>query len=121
MPVPTLAAVEGVQVLAPVPAEAAEILTPKALAFVAKLHRAFDGRRRELLARRARLQAELDAGRLLDFLPETKDVREGDWAVAPVPADLLDRRVERTGPPDRTMVIHAPQSRAKVYMASFEH
>ncbi|MBI1914148.1 MAG: malate synthase A [Planctomycetes bacterium] len=120
MPVSTPAAVEGVQVLAPVPAEAAEILTPQALAFVAKLHRAFDGRRRELLARRARLQAELDTGRLLDFLPETKEIREGDWTVSSGPADLLDRRVEITGPVDRKMVINALNSGAKMYMADFE-
>ncbi len=116
----TAATAEAVRTLAPVPPEFTEILTPEALAFVARLHRAFDRRRLELLARRQRLQAELDAGRLLDFLPETKEVREGDWTVAPIPADLLDRRVEITGPVDRKMVINALNSGAKVYMADFE-
>ena len=110
----------GVELLAPAPPESAGILTPEALAFVAKLHRAFDGRRRELLARRARVQAELDGGRLPDFLPETRDVRAGDWKVAPTPPDLLDRRVEITGPVDRKMVINALNSGARVFMADFE-
>ncbi len=107
-------------VLAPRPPEYDAILTPAALAFVAKLHRALEARRRELLARRTRVQAELDAGRLPDFLPETKDVREGDWKVAPIPPDLLDRRVEITGPVDRKMVINALNSGAKMFMADFE-
>jgi malate synthase len=121
MSVPTQTPPEsGVEVLAPPPPESAAILTPEALAFVAKLHRAFDGRRRELLAARARLQAELDRGWLPDFLPETRDVRAGDWKVAPLPADLRDRRVEITGPVDRKMVINALNSGAKTYMADFE-
>jgi malate synthase len=96
------------------------ILTPEAQAFLAGLHRAFDERRRELLARRARIQGELDRGRLPDFLPETVDIRRGDWKVAPLPADLQDRRVEITGPVDRKMVINALNSGAKMYMADFE-
>ncbi len=107
-------------VLAPRPPEYDAILTRAALAFVAKLHRALEPRRRELLARRTRVQAELDAGRLPDFLPETKDVREGNWKVAPIPPDLLDRRVEITGPVDRKMVINALNSGAKMFMADFE-
>jgi malate synthase len=102
------------------PAAYDEILTPEALALVATLHRAFEPRRRELLARRAEVQARLDAGWLPDFLPETRDVREGDWKVAPIPADLLDRRVEITGPVDRKMVINALNSGAKMFMADFE-
>ncbi|HEU4323682.1 MAG TPA: malate synthase A [Roseiflexaceae bacterium] len=98
-----------------------EILTPEALAFVATLCRAFEPRRQELLARRAERQAELDAGVLPDFLPETAAVRAGDWAAAPIPADLQDRRVEITGPSsDRKMVINALNSGAKVFMADFE-
>src|SRR5438105_8741610 len=81
--------------------EFAQILTPEALAFVAKLHRKFEARRQELLARRAARQKEFDAGKLPDFLPETKKIRESEWRVAPQPKDMLDRRVEITGPTDR--------------------
>jgi malate synthase len=109
-----------VEVLAPVAGEFTEVLTPAALDLVAKLHRAFDPRRRDLLARRAQLQAEFDRGWTPDFLPETKAVREGEWTVAPLPGDLLDRRVEITGPVDRKMVINALNSGAKTYMADFE-
>jgi malate synthase len=87
---------------------------------VASLHRAFEPRRRELLARRVTLQKQLDAGWLPDFLPETRDIREGDWKVTPWPADLADRRVEITGPVDRKMVINALNSSAKMFMADFE-
>jgi malate synthase len=100
--------------------EYAEILTPEALAFLAKLHRKFDARRIELIERRALRQKELDAGKLPDFLPETKPIREADWTVAPVPNDLQDRRTEITGPTDRKMVINALNSGAKMYMADFE-
>ena len=113
MPGTETAAGWGVQITAPQRPEYSEILTPQALALVAKLHRAFDGRRRELLARRAQVQTELDDGWLPDFLPETKSIREGDWTVAPIPPDLLDRRVEITGPVDRKMVINALNSGAK--------
>lgn len=78
--------------------EFAEILTPSALAFVAELHRCFDAMRRALLARRAARQAGFTAGILPDFMDETRRLREQDWTVAPLPADLLDRRVEITGP-----------------------
>ncbi len=96
------------------------ILTPAALAFVGSLHTEFDRRRRELLDRRAARQADIDAGRLPDFLPETRHIREGDWRIAPLPADLQDRRVEITGPVDRKMVINALNSGARTYMADFE-
>ncbi len=97
------------------------VITTPALAFLADLHRTFDATRRELLARRARLQEELDAGRSrLDFLAETAHVRTGDWRCAPTPAELADRRVEITGPVDRKMVINALNSGARVYMADFE-
>ena len=75
-----------------------QILTPEALEFLAKLHRKFDARRVELIAQRALRQKELDAGKLPDFLPETQPIRDADWKVAPVPADLQDRRTEITGP-----------------------
>jgi malate synthase len=110
----------GVDVFAPARDAYAEILTREALGFIASLHRAFDERRRELLDRRAVLQVELDRGRTLDFLPETRHIREGDWTVAATPPDLLDRRVEITGPVDRKMVINALNSGAKVFMADFE-
>ena len=74
--------------------EFAEILTPEALNFVATLVRAFSDRREELLQRRAQRQAEIDAGKMPDFLPETEHIRASDWTIAPVPADLQDRRVE---------------------------
>ncbi len=98
-----------------------EILSPEALDFVAGLAREFEPRRRELMQARATLQAELDAGRLPDFLSETKGVRERDWRVAPAPEDLIDRRVEITGPcSDRKMVINALNSGAQVYMSDLE-
>ncbi|GAA3445217.1 malate synthase A [Planomonospora venezuelensis] len=97
-----------------------EILTPEALAFVAALQREFGARRLELLeARRAR-QAELSAGGTLDFLPETKHVRESEWKVAAPAPGLVDRRVEITGPVDRKMTINALNSGAKVWLADFE-
>jgi malate synthase len=97
-----------------------EILTPDALAFVELLQRELGPRRRELLDRRAERQRELDAGARPDFLSETRDVREGDWCVAPAPRDLSDRRVEITGPVDRKMMINALNSGARVFMADFE-
>jgi malate synthase len=97
-----------------------EILSADALAFVAGLHRRFGGARRELLAARVERQARLDAGELPDFLPGTREIRESDWQVAPVPADLRDRRVEITGPVDRKMVINALNSGARCFMADFE-
>src|SRR5271157_602072 len=120
MPATETAAGSGVKITAPQRDEFAEILTPQALALVAKLHRAFDGRRKELLARRAEVQARLDGGWLPDFLKETRSIREGDWRVAPIPQDLLDRQVEITGPVERKMIINALNSGAKVFMADFE-
>jgi malate synthase len=99
----------------------AEILTPDALALVAKLHRAFEARRRELLEARVARAKRLDAGELPDFLPETKAIRDDpSWKVAPAPADLQDRRAEITGPVDRKMIINALNSGAKVFMSDFE-
>jgi malate synthase A len=96
------------------------ILTPDALAFLADLVRAFRPRVTELLARRAARQARFDAGEMPDFLPETASIRAGDWTVAPLPKDILDRRTEITGPTDRKMVINALNSGASVFMADFE-
>src|ERR1041385_8569757 len=97
-----------------------QILTAEALEFIARLHRRFEPRRQELLARRAARQKEFDAGRLPDFLPETRAVRESDWKIATQPEDMLDRRVEITGPTDRKMVINALNSGASTFMADFE-
>lgn len=110
----------NVQITGPVEGRANEVLTREAVAFVADLHRRFDARRRELLAARTARQARFDAGELPDFLAETADVRAADWKVAPIPADLQDRRVEITGPVDRKMIINALNSGAKVFMADFE-
>jgi malate synthase len=96
------------------------ILTPEAVAFVAGLERKFGAERKRLLAARAAVQAKLDGGWRPTFLAETKVVRDADWTVAPLPRDLLDRRVEITGPVDRKMVINALNSGANVFMADFE-
>jgi malate synthase len=96
------------------------VLADEALAFVAMLARRFEPRRRELLTRRERVQRELDAGALPGFPPATADLRAADWTVAPIPADLADRRVEITGPVDRKMIINALNSGARVFMADFE-
>ncbi len=100
--------------------EFATVLTPDALGFFVKLARKFEPVRLELLARRAARQREFDAGTLPDFLPETKAIRDGDWVVAPLPQDLLDRRIEITGPTDRKMVINAMNCGASTFMADFE-
>ena len=110
----------GIEVKTALSPEFARILTPEAMALVAKLHRACNPRRRELLAQRAVRQKALDAGKLPDFLPETRAVREGDWSIAPLPADLQCRRVEITGPVERKMIINALNSGADSYMADFE-
>jgi len=120
VPVPTYITPERVKVLGSYSPEYAEILTPSALAFVAELHRRFDATRRALLKRREERQREFEAGQLPDFLPETRLIREKPWTVAPLPADLLDRRVEITGPVERKMIINALNSGAKVFMADLE-
>jgi malate synthase len=107
-------------VLGPVEGRAEEILTPDALAFVAALQRCFGPERERLLAARTERQQQLDAGELPDFLDETREIRESDWKIGPVPAGLQDRRVEITGPVDRKMVINALNSGARVFMADFE-
>lgn len=97
-----------------------EILTPEALDFVERLERHFGERRVELLAAREKRQEEINGGNLPDFLPETKNIRESEWTIAPLPKDLRDRRVEITGPTDRKMVINALNSGAKIFMADCE-
>jgi malate synthase len=117
----TITTPEGVQVLAEVSPAQAEILTTEALALVAALHREFESRREELLAKRVERAKEIDAGVDPDFLPETKHIRDDpSWKVAPAPADLQDRRAEITGPVDRKMIINALNSGAKVFMSDFE-
>ncbi|MGH9793831.1 MAG: malate synthase A, partial [Candidatus Acidiferrales bacterium] len=110
----------GVEIYGRLAPAHADILDARALAFVAKLARKFEPRRRELLAARARRQAEFDAGRMPDFLPQTRSIREAEWSVAPAPRDLQDRRVESTGPTERKMVINALNCGANVFMADFE-
>ena len=114
------AAPEGVDVRGPVEGRGEQVLTDEALAFVADLHRRFNPARQDLLRRRAERQAEIDRGGTLDFLEETREVREGDWEVAPAPPDLRKRWVEITGPTDQKMTIGAMNSGADGWMADFE-
>lgn len=104
----------------PMPEGYHRILSAEALAFVERLERTFGDRRRELLDARQDRQGRLDMGEKPDFLPETAEIRAGDWKVAAVPADLTDRRVEITGPVDRKMMINALNSGANVFMADLE-
>ncbi len=110
----------GVEITRPIPAPWTEILSPEAVAFVAELSRRFEARRQELLRNRDQRWDELRAGKLPDFLPETKHIRDATWTVAPIPAGLLDRRVEITGPVDRKMIINALNSGASMFMADLE-
>ena len=106
--------------IAPLDDLAFAVLTTDATAFLQRLARRFEPSRRELLARRVARQRDIDLGRMPDFLPETAPVRAADWKVAPIPADLQDRRVEITGPVERKMIINALNSGASVFMADFE-
>lgn len=110
----------GIQILGRMTDQYKEILTPGALLLIEKLERKFGERRRQLLEAREKRQKQIEQGILPDFLPETEHIRKGDWTVAPLPKDLLDRRVEITGPVDRKMIINALNSGAKVFMADFE-
>jgi malate synthase len=121
MTTPSLSALPaGIEINASVTPEYAQILTSEALAFVALLCRRFEPTRQALLAKRAERQKAFDAGKLPDFLPETAHIRNSEWTVGAIPKDLLDRRVEITGPVDRKMVINALNSGASTYMADFE-
>ena len=111
---------EGVEITGEIRPAYKKILTPAAVEFVAKLVRKHRKRRNELLELRKERQVAIDAGKLPKFLAETKDIRNGDWQIAGIPADLLDRRVEITGPVDRKMVINALNAGAKCFMADFE-
>ena len=111
---------ESLRITSPVPAGCEHVLSREALAFVAELVERFEPRRRELLAKRQERMSRLLAGELPDLLPETAEIRAGDWRISPVPSDLLDRRVEITGPVDRKMIINALNSGANVFMADFE-
>jgi malate synthase len=97
-----------------------EILSPNARSFLTQLARRFESRRQQLMARRRERQQQIDAGIFPDFLPETAEIRAAEWKVAPIPPDLLDRRVEITGPVERKMIINAMNSGARVFMADFE-
>ena len=110
----------GVQITAPLKPGYESILTADALALVAKLHRAFEARRQELLQARAARQARIDDGELPDFLPETAHIRAGDWKISPLPKAMENRRVEITGPVEAKMIINAFNSGADSYMADFE-
>jgi malate synthase len=109
-----------IEIQGPVTEAHSQILTPAALAFLAALARRFESRRRELLAARKARHEQICQGVLPDFLPETAEIREGEWTVGPIPDDLSDRRVEITGPVDRKMIINALNSDASVFMADSE-
>jgi malate synthase len=110
----------GVEITGAIKPGFEKVLTKEAVAFVADLQRKFNARREELLAARVVRQKKLDAGEKPDFLPDTKKIRDSDWIVAPLPQDILDRRVEITGPVDRKMIINALNCGANVFMADFE-
>ena len=97
-----------------------QVLNPKTIALIESLHDNFENQRRKLLEDREILQKELDDGKFPNFLPQTKDIRESNYVVSPIPEDLQDRRVELTGPPDRKMVINALHSPVKTFMCDFE-
>jgi malate synthase len=116
-----MAEVDGVEITGPRQGRFDEVLTPEALGLLARLHREFDGRRRQLLGARTERYEQLAAGGTLGFLPETKDVREDPaWRVADPAPGLVDRRVEITGPTERKMTINALNSGAKVWLADLE-
>jgi malate synthase len=110
----------SIEVSGPSVAGAERVLTPAALEFLAELQTRFGQARLDLLGRRVERQAEIDAGGSLGFSPATREVRDGDWTVAPAPPDLDDRRVEITGPAEPKMMINALNSGARVFMADLE-
>src|SRR3989475_9097266 len=114
-----ITAKKRVEVSPAVEGPGAEVFTAEALDFIADLHRRFNPTRLDLLRRRVERQARVDRGKTLGFRPETRRIRADSWNIAPVPMDLVDRRVEITGPTDRKMMINALNSGAKVFMADF--
>src|SRR5262245_58966397 len=111
----------GLTLVAPTDVATGDVLDGPGLALVAELARTFRPRLFDLLRERQARQARLDAGKeKLRFHEETRAIREGDWRIAEIPADLMDRRVEITGPTDRKMVLNALSSGAQIYMADFE-
>jgi malate synthase len=110
----------GINITVPATPEQTGILTKEALAFIADLARKFEPVRVSLLENRVKRQAELEDGKMFDFLDETATVRNGDWTIAKVPVELLDRRVEITGPAERKMLINGLNAGARVYMADLE-
>ena len=110
----------GITLHVKMPDKYASILTPEALDFIVGLARSFEPERQQLLLRRMERQAQLDRGVKPDFPPETRSVRESDWTIAPIPAEIQDRRVEITGPVDRKMIINALNSGANVFLADLE-
>ena len=121
MPVDPNQVLKEVNILGSLNDNTRKILSKEATVFLALLHRSFNSTRKQLLQRRQTRQAELDKGNLLDFLPETKHIRESDaWKGAPPAPGLVDRRVEITGPTDRKMVVNALNSDVYTYMADFE-
>jgi malate synthase len=108
-----------IQVTAPLTEAQQTILTEEAARFLSKLAQAFEPRRRQLLADRRERQQAIDNGARPEFLTSTADVRNREWRVAPIPADLLDRRVEITGPVERKVVLSALHSGASVCLACF--
>ncbi|HBK91692.1 MAG TPA: malate synthase A [Parvularcula sp.] len=110
----------GLEIMGAMDARAERVLSPEAAAFLCEIIEAFAAERLDLLAARRRWQARIDAGALPDFRAETKAIRDGDWTVGPLPADLLDRRVEITGPVSAKMIINAMNADVKVFMADFE-
>lgn len=111
---------EGMRLKAPLHKHYSEMLTLEALQFIAALQHNFNSRRKQLLAERAALQLKIDAGWEPGFMPETENIRQSEWLIAPVPEILKDRRVEITGPVDRKMIINALNSGANIFMADFE-
>ena len=112
--------IHGVEILGEITPQYEEILTEDAIVFIRDLHRMFNKQRKQLLQKRKDLQEEINQGKKLNFLDNKAAIRDIDWVVAPIPADLQDRRTEITGPVDRRMVINALNSGAKVFMADFE-
>ncbi len=111
---------EGMRLKAPLHKHYSEMLTLEALQFIAALQHNFNSRRKQLLAERAALQLKIDTGWEPGFMPETENIRQSEWLIAPVPEILKDRRVEITGPVDRKMIINALNSGANIFMADFE-